>query len=153
MNNRIIQILFVAIGLALTSASVFASKGGCDHAWNADHETGGAARFEKHMAKLHDALKLTTAQEPAWTDFSNRMKPVNMGNPGHQVWKNLSTPDRLDNILANMKSREQELAKHAATVRTFYGALTPDQQKVFDHRFQAYGHRHGHHSDEKNNAA
>jgi len=153
MNNRIIRAFFVAIGLTLASASVFASKGNCDHAWSAEHEKDGAARFDKHMAKLHDALKLTTAQEAAWTDFSNKMKPVNMGNPGHQDWKDLSTPDRLDKILANMKSHEKELAEHAATVRTFYGALAPDQQKVFDHRFQAYGHRHGHRMHEKNNAA
>ena len=79
MNNRIIRTLFVAIGLTLASASVFASKGGCDHAWNAEHEYGGTARFEKHMAKLHDALKLTTAQETAWTEFSNKMKPGQYG--------------------------------------------------------------------------
>lgn len=157
MNHRIIRILLVAIGLALASASVFASKG-CDHAWNAEHETGGAARFEKHMARLHDALKLTTAQEAAWTEFSNKMQAVNMDNPktdkaGHPDWKEMSTPDRLDKILADMKSHEKELAEHAATVRTFYGALTPDQQKIFDHRFQAYRHRHDHHSHEKYDAA
>jgi protein CpxP len=158
MNNRIIRTLFVAIGLTLVSASVFASKDGCDHAWSAEHEKGGAARFEKHMAKLHDALKLTSAQEAAWTEFSSKMKPVNMGKPGMdkpgpQDWKDLSTPDRLDKMLANMKSHEQELAEHAAVVRTFYGALTPDQQKIFDHQFQAYRHRHDHHSHEKNSAA
>jgi Spy/CpxP family protein refolding chaperone len=150
MNNRIIRTLFVAISLALASASVFASKDGCDHAWSAEHEYGGTARFEKHMAKLHDALKLTAAQETAWTEFSNKMKPVNMEKPGHQDWKNLSTPDRLDKILENMKSHEKQLTEHAATVRTFYGALTPDQQKIFDHQFQAYHHRHGHHSGEMN---
>jgi protein CpxP len=156
MNNRIIRTLFVAIGLTLASASVFAAKGGCDHAWSAEHEYGGTARFEKHMVKLHDALKLTSAQEAAWTDFSNKMKPVNMDKPkmdkpGNQDWKDLSTPDRLDKVLNNMKSHEKQLAEHAAVVRTFYGALTPDQQKIFDHQFQARHHRHDHHSrGEKN---
>jgi protein CpxP len=157
MNNRIIRTLFVAIGLTLASASVFASKGGCDHAWSAEHEYGGTARFEKHMAKLHDALKLTTAQETAWTEFSNKMKPVNMDKPkmgkaGHQDWKDLSTPDRLDKVLDNMKSHEKQLAEHAAVVRAFYGALTPDQQKIFDRQFQASHHRHDRHSHDKNNA-
>lgn len=157
MNNKIIGALFVAIGLTLASASVFASKGGCDHAWSTGHEKGGAARFEKHMAKLHDALKLTTTQETAWTEFSNKMKPVNMDKPKmdkfrHQDWEGLSTPDRLDKVLDNMKSHEKELTEHAAAVRAFYGTLTPDQQKIFDHRFQAYHHRHDHHSSDKHNA-
>lgn len=153
MNKRIIRTLFVVIGLTLASASVFASKGDCDHGWSAEHEKGGAARFEKHMAKLHDALKLTSAQEAAWTEFSNKMKPVDMekpgmDKPGHQDWEGLNAPDRLDKMLDNMKVREKQLAGHAATVRAFYGALTPDQQKIFDHQFQAYRHRHGRHSHE-----
>lgn len=157
MNNRIIGAVLVAIGLTLTSASVFASKDRCDHGWSAKHGYGGAARFEKHMAKLHGALKLTTAQETAWNEFSNKMKPVNMdkpgmGKPGHQNRENLSAPDRLDKALDNMKSREKELAGHAAAVRAFYGTLNPDQQKIFDHRFQAYHHRHDHHARDKNNA-
>jgi len=157
MNNRIIRTLFVAIGLTLASASVFASRGGCDHAWSTEHENGGAALFGKHMAKLHGALKLTSAQDAAWTEFSNKMKPVKMDKskmdkPGHQDWKDLSTPDRLDKVLGNMKLHEKQLAEHAAAVRAFYGALTPDQQRIFDHQFQAYLHRHGHHPHDKNNA-
>jgi protein CpxP len=157
MNKRIIQALFVAIGLTLASASVFASKGDCDHGWGMEHEKGGTARFEKHMAKLHDALKLTSAQEAAWTEFSSKVKPVNMGKPGidkpgRQDWQGLSAPDRLDKMLDNMKVREKELADHAAAVRTFYGTLTPSQQKIFDDKFQAYRHRHGHQGSEKKNA-
>jgi periplasmic protein CpxP/Spy len=157
MNNKIIQTLFVAIGLTLASASVFASKGECDHAWSAEHENDGAARFDKHMAKLHGDLKLTSAQETAWTEFSTKMKPVKMDKPemdksGHPDWKDLSTPDRLDKMLGNMKSHETRMAEHAATVRTFYGTLTPDQQKIFDHQFQSYLHRHDQHSHDKNNS-
>jgi hypothetical protein len=80
------------------------------------------------------------------------MKPVKMDKPGHPGWKDLNTPDRLDKILDNMKSHEKQMAEHAAAVRAFYGTLTPDQQKIFDHQFQAYHHRHGHHSHDKNNA-
>jgi periplasmic protein CpxP/Spy len=152
MNNKIIQALFVAIGLTLASASVFASKGECDHAWSAEHENDGAARFDKHMAKLHGDLKLTSAQEAAWTEFSTKMKPAKMEKPGHPDWKDLSTPDRLDKMLDNMKSHEKKMAEHAATVRAFYGALTPDQQKIFDHHFQSYHHGHDQHSHDKNNA-
>ena len=70
------------------------------------------------MAKLHDTLKLTSAQEAAWSDFSNKMKPVTMdkpemNKPGHQDWKDMSTPDRLDKMLDRIKSREKLMAEHA----------------------------------------
>lgn len=148
MNNRIIQILFVAIGLTLASAAALASKENCDHAWSAEHQHDGAAGFDKHMAKLHDDLKLTSAQETAWTEFSNKIKPVKMDNAGmesrHQDWKNMNTPDRLDKMLDSMKSRETKMGEHAAAVRTFYATLTPDQQKIFDRRFEEFQRRHGH---------
>ena len=160
MKNRIVQTLLAALGLALVSVSVFAAKEDCDHhGWGAGHERYGAARFEEHMGKLHDALKLTPAQEAAWTEFSSKVKPANMGKPrmdksqsdkmDHEDWEGLSTPDRLDKILDNMKSHEKQLAEHAAAVRTFYGTLTANQQRIFDHRFEAYHHRHGRHSHEE----
>lgn len=147
MNNRIVRTLIVAAGLIVASSAVFAAKGDCNHAWRTGYEKDREARFDKHMAKLHDALKLTSAQEPAWTEFSGRMKPVKMDKPkmdktGQPDWKDIKTPDRLDMVLDKMKSREQRLAEDAAAVRAFYGTLTPEQQKIFDHRFQAYHHGH-----------
>ncbi len=152
MKHRIFGIVLVAIGLAVASASVFASKDGCDRGWSAEHENGGAARFEKHLAKLHESLKLTAAQEAAWSEFSNKMRPAKTEHPGHGDWKDMSTPDRLDRMLDDMKAREKELADHAAAVRAFYGTLTPDQQRIFDRRFMVYHHRHEHRSGDKDNA-
>jgi len=66
-----------------------------------------------------------------------------------QDWKGMSTPDRLDKMLANMKSREQTMGERAADVRSFYAALSQEQQKTFDRRFQAFQsrhHRHGQHA-------
>jgi protein CpxP len=157
MNNRIIQTLFVTFGLMLASASVLASEGDYDHSWRAEHQRDRAEHFEKHMARLHDTLKLTSAQEAAWSDFSNRMKPVkmdkpDMSKPGHQDWKDMSTPDRLDKMLDRMKSREKLMAEHAEVVRTFYGVLTPDQQKIFDRQFLPHRHRHNHRWHDENAA-
>jgi len=154
MNNRIIRVLLVTAGLILASTAGFAATGDCDHAWGAGYGNERGARFDKHMAKLHDVLKLTSAQEPAWSEFSGKMKPVNMDKSkmdktGHANWKDIKTPDRLDMALDRMKSREQQLAEHAAAVRVFYGTLTTDQQKIFDQRFQAYQHRRGGYSRDK----
>jgi hypothetical protein len=147
MNSRIIRTLFVTFGLMLASASVLASEGEYDHSWRAEHQRDRIEHFEKHMTRLHDALKLTSAQEAAWTDFSSRMKPVkmdklNMGKTGHQDWRDMSTPDRLDKMLDRMKSREKLMAEHAEIVRTFYDVLNPDQQKTFDRQFLPRRHHH-----------
>jgi len=141
--------MIVAVGLTIASAPVFASQdpGGDD--LGATHKLDRSAFFDKHMAKLHDALKLTSAQEAAWTEFSSKMKPVKMDKMEPQDWKGMSTPDRLDKMLANMRSREKTMGEHAADVRTFYAALSQEQQKTFDRRFQEFQsrhHRHGHHA-------
>jgi hypothetical protein len=72
------------------------------------------------------------------------MKPVEMDKPEHQDWAAMSTPDRLDKMLDNMKSHEKSMAEHAATVRAFYDTLTQDQKKVFDKHFQAHHGRQPH---------
>ena len=138
--------------MAVASASVFASKGGCDRAWSAEHDEVGAARFEKHLAKLHESLKLTAAQEAGWTEFSGKMTLAKTDHPGQRDWKDMNTPDRLDKMLDGMKAREKQLADRAAAVRAFYGTLTPDQQAIFDRRFMVYHHRHEHRSGDKDNA-
>ena len=142
MHIRTVQAIIAMIGLALASFTVFANQGSGD-CWH-DHDSN--AHFEKHMSMLHDSLKLSTDQETAWNEFSSKMKPVRMERPDRKDWKHMSAPDRLDKALDLLKSREKALADRAAAVHTFYAALTPDQQKIFDQRFEAYHHerRHGH---------
>lgn len=139
MYHRIFQTMLVALGLALASVTVYANQD-----WGHKHDS--SARFEKHMSMLHDSLKLTKDQEAAWNEFTGKMKPVPIEKHDRQDWMHMSAPDRLDHALDRLKARETELAGRAAAVRTFYAVLTPDQQKIFDHRFEAYHHerRHGH---------
>ena len=103
----------------------------------------GGADFDKRMSALHVALKLLAGQEKAWTEFSGKIKSVKMDKPEQQDWTDMSTPDRLYQMLDNMKSHENNMAEHAATVRAFYVALTEVQKKVFDKHFQE---RHARHS-------
>ena len=89
-------------------------------------------------------MKLSASQEAGWEDFSAKMKPVEMAIHEHQDWAKMSTPDRLDHMLANMKSHEQKLADRAAAVRTFYDTLSSEQKKVFDASFHGHRHQHEH---------
>lgn len=141
----------LGIGFAvLLSNSVLAHEqpGDCGHSWGKEHGCGDGCGYgtqvDKRMSALHTALKLSASQEAAWTEFSGKMKPVKMDKPGSQDWTDMSTPDRLDKMLDNMKSHEKSMAEHAATVRAFYDTLTQDQKKVFDKHFQERQSHHPH---------
>ena len=112
------------------------SKGECNHSWN--KKNGYAAHFDKRMSAMKTSLQLTSSQEASWTEFSNKLKLVKTDRPEHQDWKDMSTPDRLDRRLDQMKSHEKIMADYAATVRAFYDTLTQDQKKTFDKYFQTY---------------
>ncbi len=146
MNNtqknlsRLLGIGLVA--LLGNSALAHEQPGECGHSWN----KGYGMQVEPRMAALHSALKLSASQEAAWTEFSEKMKPVRMDTPKPKNLMGMSTPDRLDQMLENMKTHEKRMAEHAATVRAFYDTLTQVQKKVFDTHFQE---RQNHRSPDK----
>jgi Spy/CpxP family protein refolding chaperone len=97
------------------------------------------AMMDKRHAALKTQLKLTAAQEPAWTAFLDTHKmPAGMkGQPAAMAdMAKLSTPERLDKMKALHAERMAEMTaamdKRAEATKTFYAALTPEQQKVFD---------------------
>ncbi|MCE9549816.1 MAG: Spy/CpxP family protein refolding chaperone [Betaproteobacteria bacterium] len=140
-SKRTLSIMLCISFAALLGNSALAhekmeSKGECKHAWG--NKVGYAAHFDKRMSALQTSLQLTSSQEVSWTEFSNKLKPVKIDRPDHQDWKDLNTPDRLDQRLNQMKSHEQEMTDHAAAVRKFYDTLTQDQKKIFDKNFQAH---------------
>ena len=92
--------------------------------------------MEKRQNALHDKLGLSASQEAAWNDFIVKSKPIE--RPTKPAWSELSTlstPDRLDHMLAMMKDRQQTMESHAQAVKAFYAQLTPEQQKIFDESF------------------
>ena len=104
----------------------------------------------KRMAALKDKLKLTPAQEPAWTSFAASMQPPaphGRVEPGDMA--KLTTPERIDKMRAMRAQRQAEMDKRGDAAKTFYATLTPEQQKVFDanampHRPGPGGWRDGH---------
>lgn len=135
--SAILCISFAALlGNSALAQEKMESKGECKHSWS--KKDGYAAHFDKRMSALQTSLQLTSNQEASWTEFSNKLKPVKIDRPEHQDWKDMSTPDRLDRRLDQMKSHEKEMADHAAAVRIFYDTLTQDQKKIFDKHFQPH---------------
>lgn len=113
------------------------------------------ARIAKHQAELKAKLKLTPAQEGAWTAFTAAMQPpVHGARPDRAAIKaeldTLTTPERIDKMRALRVQRMAEMRaamdKRGDATKTFYAALSPEQQKVFDsQRMGRGGMGHGGH--------
>lgn len=99
------------------------------------HDAGKfAEHMEKHRARLHDKLKLSTEQEAAWKAYTDKTK-LPSADRTKAVWSELRalpTPQRMDRMIAHMKERESRMLEWAAAVKEFYAQLNPEQQKLFD---------------------
>ncbi|MBC7917761.1 MAG: Spy/CpxP family protein refolding chaperone [Rhodoferax sp.] len=119
------------------------------------------ARRAKHLADLKTRLKITPAQEGAWTTFTGAMKPParTMERPDRAALDKLSTPERIDTmrVLRAKHHAERQVAmdQRDQAVKTFYAALNDEQKKVMDTEHARMGKRmermHGgrHHGDDK----
>ncbi|WP_295957213.1 Spy/CpxP family protein refolding chaperone [Rhodoferax sp.] len=95
------------------------------------------AKMQEHMLKRQAALKaqlkITAAQEGAWTSFTTSMQPPAKGpRPDKADFEKLTTPERIDKMRAMRTERDAEMDKRADATKVFYAALSPEQQKVFD---------------------
>lgn len=149
--QKIVIAAFVSVSVGIPAISAYAntfeSRGG--DAFQDKHyamhfnQTKPAGNLAQRQAQLHDKLGLTADQEAAWTTFTGSMAPpANQTKPDWAAISALPAPDRMDKMLSMMKDREAKITNHAAAVRTFYGVLTPAQQKIFDAQFAMHG-RHG----------
>jgi hypothetical protein len=114
----------------------------------------------KRLAALKDKLKLTSAQEGAWSTFTAASQPPAGQRPPRMdraEFAKLTTPERLERMQTRQAERSAMFAKRADATKTFYAALTPDQQKTFDAEtvhFGAHGQRfhRGHEGHERSAA-
>jgi len=112
-------------------------------------------RMAKRQAELKAKLKITPAQEGAWTTFTAAMQPpANLaGGMGmHHDPKvkaemdKLTTPERIDKMQAmraeRMKTMSAEMDKRGAATKAFYAVLSSEQKAVFD-AITPFAGRHG----------
>lgn len=147
MNPFVKRSLIVAAilaGIAGVSATAIAQSGhqhqGMGAGKSADHMAQMMQRHGEHQTQLKSALKITASQEAAWTAYVAGTAP----NPGgmkapvaQEDWAKLTTPQRMEKMQAFRAERDAVMTKRMDAVKTFYAALTPEQQKVFD--TQAHG--------------
>lgn len=107
-------------------------------------------RFERRMGELRQQLQISPAQEGAWTAFTEAMQPgQRMQRPDREAMAGMSTPQRIDTMRAMRAQRMARMDQRADATKTFYAALSPEQQKTFDEltarRLQKGGKHHGEH--------
>ena len=107
----------------------------------------------KRQADMKSKLKITPAQEGAWTAFTTAMQPTSDGSarPGteqHAELDKLTTPQRIDKLREIRSQRMTAMTalmdKRGEAAKAFYTALSTEQQKVFDAEHKMRGGRDGH---------
>ncbi len=154
----LVSVVLATVGLGAMAQGAGGSApqpGGMPH-----HRHMDPAKMQEIMAKrqaeLKAKLKLTAIQDGAWASYVAAMQPpADMGsrmNPEnrkkmHDEMEKLTTPERIDRMNAMKAQRDADLAKRGAATKTFYAALSPEQQKVFDANAMRHGpgERHGGH--------
>lgn len=92
-----------------------------------------AQRMAERQTQLKAALKLTPAQEAAWTRYVSAHQPPQHGPRADRgAWAQLTTPQRLDQMQARKAERDAHMAQRMDATRALYAALDAEQQKVFD---------------------
>ncbi|HEX8610333.1 MAG TPA: Spy/CpxP family protein refolding chaperone [Telluria sp.] len=116
------------------------------HGDRAAHRAERQAHMAQRQARLHDQLKLSAAQEPAWTAWSAASQPGERPARGERgQWAGKSAPERMEKQLDMAKQHVASMETRLAALNTFYGTLTPEQKKVFDEQGMWRGHRGGKH--------
>src|SRR5574343_257895 len=100
-----------------------------------------AERMKMRQQRLHDALKLTAAQEPAWNKFQASHPFADPAQrPSPTDLSSLKAPERADKMLELQKQHQEAMNRHVAALKEFYAQLTPEQQKIFDEQQQRRPH-------------
>ncbi|HMW16232.1 MAG TPA: Spy/CpxP family protein refolding chaperone [Accumulibacter sp.] len=107
---------------------------------------------EKKLSTLHEQLKLTPAQEPAWSDFRGTIqaqagKVDERFREKRDATSTMTALERLERGQQGLQERQQALAEITNATRRFYGTLDREQQQRFDEAARHFGpggfHPHG----------
>lgn len=113
------------------------------------------AMMAKRQAAMKTTLKITPAQEGAWTSYTTAMQPPANGmrarpTPEQRAeMDKLTTPERIDKMRTQRTQRMADMSaamnQRGDATKALYAALSPEQQKVFDAEQKKHGGMHGRH--------
>lgn len=117
------------------------------HADHGSHHERMTKYAEKRQTELKTKLHLTAAQEPAWNNFVQTMKPPTkpVVQPlDREALAKLPTPERIEKMNAqheaNFTAMQTHMKQRGEAAKQVYAQLTADQQKVFDAETLPQGH-------------
>jgi LTXXQ motif family protein len=138
----------IAVGL-VTVASLAAAagavqahgaSGGASH--GRGHSGDPAATADQRLSRLKADLKITSAQEPAWTAYAEQIKQhagemqamhgtMHEGTSGNT---RPSAPERAERQAQFAKKQQEHLERLAVLTKDLYAVLTPEQKTLADQR-------------------
>lgn len=132
-----------SLTMAQTSAQAPANSARVEHTDKMHAKMG--ERHAKHLAELKGKLNLQASQESAWARFTQSMQQPEQGaRPDRAKMEKLTTPERLDRMLAMKVERDAQMQKRIDSTKTFYAILNAEQKVVFDQESgRAMGHMKG----------
>jgi protein CpxP len=129
---------FIAFGFVSASELVSAQEQASRHCQVQSRIAESVqANLAKNQEQLLAELQLSANQEPAWNDFVNSLPATQVTSAKSLrqeriTMDKLSTPERLEQQLNLLKEQEAKMSANLMALKTFYAALTPEQQKAFD---------------------
>lgn len=142
--NTIRKSLMIGLGalcMGTATLAAHAAEPSHDHAVKQDDHAARqkangnrhAEGMARHMAALHDKLKLSSAQEPAWAAFIAAAKPQTPAErPDRASVAKMTAPERLETWITMSQARLAAQQNALTALKTFYAELTPEQKKIFD---------------------
>ena len=137
--NRKFRIAAITAVLA-TAGAALADGDNCRGPWNKDVR----AMAEDRLAKLHETLKLTPEQEPAWAEFRGAIT-AQAGKASERLhsWRDGPKPtgaiERLERGQQALDEGRNALADVTAATKRFYAVLSKQQQAGFDEATRRMG--------------
>lgn len=109
-----------------------------------------AERHAKRMERLKAELNITPQQQGAWNRFAEALQPPALPERAsrekmREQFARMTTPERIDRMRALRDRRAALIDQREIATKTFYAALSPEQQKKFDDVTLRMMQRHGEH--------
>jgi len=112
----------------------------------ATHGATGAEQINERITQMHQRLKITPDQQPAWDEFAQVMRDnMTSVEQAYQQRRDqvetMSAPDNMRNFAQIEAERAAGIQKLAASFQTLYDGMSEDQRKVADSMFRHYEDR------------
>lgn len=102
-------------------------------------------QIAQHLAALKVKLKLTPAQQGAWSTFSAAVQPTPAQLQKRLALRSemraLTTPERIDRMREQRVARDAAMDQRFDATKALYAQLSPEQQKTFDANAMRMGGR------------